>query len=74
MKKGMYKFILALMNNKLIFADSLFLVSLDITTNKYIIWYIDSCRIPRIPRIFDCCDSKDAMLFKWKILMNKGVV
>lgn len=71
MMKRVYKFVLALMNNKLIFADNLFLASFDIATNKYIIWYID---LHHIPRIFDCCDSKDIMLFKWKILMNKGVV
>lgn len=71
MRNKIYKVVLALLDNKLLAIDGVFMLSYNIVSNKYMIWYLDN---HSIPRVFDCCDTKDIMEFKWNILMSrKGI-
>lgn len=69
MMKNIYKVFMAIFDNKIICSERFFIITYDIRTSKYIIWYINEFKIPRI---FDCCEDKDVLQFKWNILMNKG--
>ena len=68
MCKKFYKFFLAMLDNKLLLYDKLFIVSYNIKVKKYVFWYINE---NGIPKFFDSCETKDTMEFKWNILMNK---
>lgn len=69
MSNKLYKVYMALQNNKIILLQGLYIVSLDIKSLVYNIWFIDEFGIPKL---FDCCQDKTTLQFKWNILMCKG--
>lgn len=69
MLKKLYKVYMAIFNNKIIFMEGLYIITVNIDTSVYKIWYINE---HKIPKLFDTCRDKDILKFKWRILMCKG--
>lgn len=66
MRNKIYRVYMALLNNKIILLQGLYIITLDIKNLIYNIWYIDEFNVPRL---FDSCKDKGTLKFKWNILM-----
>lgn len=69
MMNYIYKVYMALLSNKIILIEGLYIVTIDIRTSVYKIWYINEFKIPKL---FDSCADRTTLKFKWNILMSKG--
>ena len=64
-----YKITMALLDNKIVLRQGLFMITFNIKNSVYGIWYLDKFKLPKL---MDICEDKDVLKFKWCILMNKG--